>query len=52
MSPHIYANKLQEAAARMGDLTRPDPAIITATGKAGDVSTCLQYLLATYPCNT
>jgi ectoine hydroxylase-related dioxygenase (phytanoyl-CoA dioxygenase family) len=25
------------AAASMGDLTRPDPAIVTATGKAGDV---------------
>lgn len=27
----------EAAAARMGDLTRPDPAIVTATGKAGDV---------------
>lgn len=27
----------EDVAARMGDLTRPDPAIVTATGKAGDV---------------
>jgi ectoine hydroxylase-related dioxygenase (phytanoyl-CoA dioxygenase family) len=27
----------EAAAARMGDLTRPDPAIVTAAGKAGDV---------------
>ena len=30
-------NLSEVVAARMGDLTRPDPAIVTAAGKAGDV---------------